>query len=310
MATRMNMIKTEQFSIRELSEITGVNAVTLRAWERRYGLLKPQRTAKGHRYYVMADVDKVRNILNWLDRGVAISKVRPLLETGDAQGMSQSVDSHWQETVQRTLALVERFQRDALEQQINELFANYPLDTLVANYFAPLQDALDRQATLRFGGRACKVFFDTELHTDLLARIRHANSNNHGERVLLVALDGREHHPAPLLLALALLEAGFRLHLLLDAISLREIPLVIEQANATHTQTIAAVICHSDSKPEIPIGDGEILRAIEHARLPVFLSGGWLDIAPALRQIDGVHLLGARLRDSVTAVSRAVRGDA
>src|SRR3546814_4637558 len=37
--------------IREVTRQTGVNAVTLRAWERRYGLIVPQRTAKGHRLF-------------------------------------------------------------------------------------------------------------------------------------------------------------------------------------------------------------------------------------------------------------------
>ena len=38
--------------IREVARITGVNAVTLRAWERRYGLIVPHRTAKGHRLFL------------------------------------------------------------------------------------------------------------------------------------------------------------------------------------------------------------------------------------------------------------------
>lgn len=58
-------------SITELSEKTGVNSVTLRAWERRYGLLKPQRTPKGHRFYTQADVDKVIKILNLIEQGVS-----------------------------------------------------------------------------------------------------------------------------------------------------------------------------------------------------------------------------------------------
>ncbi|MFO7703780.1 MAG: MerR family DNA-binding transcriptional regulator, partial [Halopseudomonas sp.] len=33
--------------IREVSRVTGVNAITLRAWERRYGLITPHRTEKG-----------------------------------------------------------------------------------------------------------------------------------------------------------------------------------------------------------------------------------------------------------------------
>ena len=37
------------YPIREVSRLTGVNAVTLRAWQRRYGLVQPARTEKGHR---------------------------------------------------------------------------------------------------------------------------------------------------------------------------------------------------------------------------------------------------------------------
>ncbi|MCA1898692.1 MerR family DNA-binding transcriptional regulator, partial [Shewanella putrefaciens] len=37
--------------IGEVSSITGVNAVTLRAWQRRFGLVIPERTPKGHRLY-------------------------------------------------------------------------------------------------------------------------------------------------------------------------------------------------------------------------------------------------------------------
>ncbi len=39
------------YPIRAVSRLTGVSAVTLRAWERRYGLIVPSRTAKGHRLY-------------------------------------------------------------------------------------------------------------------------------------------------------------------------------------------------------------------------------------------------------------------
>ena len=65
--------------IREVARRTGVNPVTLRAWERRYGLIVPQRTAKGHRLYSQAQVAQVRQILDWLERGVSVSQVRGLL---------------------------------------------------------------------------------------------------------------------------------------------------------------------------------------------------------------------------------------
>lgn len=36
----------KRYAIGEVSEITGVNSVTLRAWQRRYGLIVPQRTQR------------------------------------------------------------------------------------------------------------------------------------------------------------------------------------------------------------------------------------------------------------------------
>src|SRR5690606_7379890 len=62
--------------------LTGVNPVTLRAWERRYGLIQPLRTEGGHRLYSQADVEAIRSIITWTERGVAVSKVAQLLERG------------------------------------------------------------------------------------------------------------------------------------------------------------------------------------------------------------------------------------
>lgn len=58
--------------IREVARQTGVNAITLRAWERRYGLVVPQRTPKGHRLYSAEHVQRIMAILTWLNRGVAV----------------------------------------------------------------------------------------------------------------------------------------------------------------------------------------------------------------------------------------------
>src|SRR5689334_25327161 len=69
----------ELFPIREVARLTGVNPVTLRAWERRYGLIVPTRTDSGHRLYSLTDIERVRSILGWIERGVAVSKIGKLL---------------------------------------------------------------------------------------------------------------------------------------------------------------------------------------------------------------------------------------
>ena len=67
------------YPIREVARLTGINPVTLRAWERRYGLIQPTRTESGHRLYSVSDIEAVREVMGWLERGVAVSKVAELL---------------------------------------------------------------------------------------------------------------------------------------------------------------------------------------------------------------------------------------
>jgi len=57
------------FPIRTVSSLTGVNSITLRAWEKRYGLITPVRTAKGHRLYTQANIDMINEIVDLLARG-------------------------------------------------------------------------------------------------------------------------------------------------------------------------------------------------------------------------------------------------
>src|SRR5471032_2193144 len=79
--------------IREVARQTGVNAITLRAWERRYGLIVPQRTPKGHRLFSAEHVQRILTILTWLNRGVAVSQVKNLIDRSEAS--PDTVENEW-----------------------------------------------------------------------------------------------------------------------------------------------------------------------------------------------------------------------
>jgi DNA-binding transcriptional MerR regulator len=64
--------------IGELARRTGVTEPTLRAWERRYGLLRPERSAGGFRLYSDEDAVRVRAMQDHLGRGVAASEAAGL----------------------------------------------------------------------------------------------------------------------------------------------------------------------------------------------------------------------------------------
>jgi DNA-binding transcriptional MerR regulator len=70
----MNNIKST-FSIKDLENLTGIKAHTIRIWEKRYNLLKPERTDTNIRYYSLSNLQKLLNISYLNNNGYKISKI-------------------------------------------------------------------------------------------------------------------------------------------------------------------------------------------------------------------------------------------
>ncbi len=62
------------YNLKVVLRETGIKADTLRAWERRYDLPKPERTAGGHRLYSQRDVEIIKWLLARQDEGLSISR--------------------------------------------------------------------------------------------------------------------------------------------------------------------------------------------------------------------------------------------
>lgn len=75
----MNNIKN-QFSIKDLENLTGIKAHTIRIWEKRYNLLEPKRTDTNIRYYDLASFQKLLNVSYLNNNGYKISKIATLEE--------------------------------------------------------------------------------------------------------------------------------------------------------------------------------------------------------------------------------------
>src|SRR4029453_16798783 len=70
----MDTVTAGHLRIGELSRRVGVSTELLRAWERRYGLLAPTRTAGGFRPYGHEGERRVRRMLAHLDSGVSAAE--------------------------------------------------------------------------------------------------------------------------------------------------------------------------------------------------------------------------------------------
>lgn len=70
----MNNVKTI-FSIKDLENLSGIKAHTIRIWEKRYNILEPMRTDTNIRYYDLASLQKLLNITLLHNHGYKISQI-------------------------------------------------------------------------------------------------------------------------------------------------------------------------------------------------------------------------------------------
>ena len=76
----MNNVK-KSFSIRDMENLSGIKAHTIRIWEKRYNLFTPERTSTNIRYYSLQSLQKLLNVTLLYNNGYKISKIAKLDES-------------------------------------------------------------------------------------------------------------------------------------------------------------------------------------------------------------------------------------
>ncbi|PSS58757.1 MerR family transcriptional regulator [Pseudomonas sp. BBP2017] len=267
--------------IREVARQTGVNPVTLRAWERRYGLIKPQRTPKGHRLYCDKDIVQIREVLSWLERGVAVSQVKRLLE--DAQKSAEPANSQWGVQQLQWLGYIEQLSERPLDEDFNRTLALYPAETLCRHLLMPLL----LQLKLRWSGHAKarveQVFFLSWLRTKLAARIYHDNRELGDAPLLLLNLSESGMEPGLWLCAWLASSSGCPVRVLEWAIPAGDLALATRHINPR------AVLLHSNQSIE----PRHLQCLLAAGGSPFLLCGHVVSIhQESLAELPNLHLAG------------------
>jgi DNA-binding transcriptional MerR regulator len=138
--------ETAALNIKAVAQETGLKPVTIRAWERRYGLPQPGRTAGGDRRYGARDVALLKWLVARQAEGVAISQAvalwRSLEQQGrDPLGQDQTAAvpaagsgaqpvPQLDELRQRWIDSCLAFDQAAAEQVLGRAFALFPAETV------------------------------------------------------------------------------------------------------------------------------------------------------------------------------------
>ncbi len=290
--------------IREVARSTGVNPVTLRAWERRYGLIVPHRTPKGHRLYSADNVARIQAILTWLARGVAVSQVKELLDQRSPASLPPG--NLWDELRQALLQSIAQQAERQLDEQFNRALALYPPRTLCQQLLLPLFAELQqRWQSMPFGAQLERVFFHTWLRSKLGARLYHNNRQHTGAALLLANLCDVPLEPNLWLCAWLASSAGCPVDLLDWPVPFTELALAVE-----HSAPRALLLYAGQALDGQQIRR-DLPRLNNACGVPLLLVGpAALIHAEALRALPGLHLAQDPLEAGLILQQQGLLGEA
>lgn len=271
----------ERYPIRTVASLTGVLPVTLRAWERRYGLIRPSRTRTGHRLYTQAQVNQIHEVLSLMARGVPIGQVRRALSGGAQARQAPPTAGPWARYLERMSTAIARFDEAALDAVYEEALSLHPIERVTSSLLMPLLCALGERWDRTAGGVAEEHFFGVYLRNKLGARLHHRRLPS-GPKLLLACAPGEFHEIGLLLFAIAASEAGLRCVPLGANLPLAELALPARRADCR------AIVVSSSLDPEPATLRKALPALVAQVDIPVLIGG-----QTSVRHRDAIVAAGA-----------------
>jgi DNA-binding transcriptional MerR regulator len=200
----------EVLRIGELSKRAGVTPELLRAWERRYGLLRPARSAGGLRLYSPADVERVALMQQHLAEGMAAAEAAAL-------AVRDRVDEEAARTALRPAAIrdelataLDAFDEPRAQAILDRLLAVATVETLLAEVVVPYLQELGERWKRGDASVAQEHFASSVLRGRLLGLARGWGLGL-GPVAVLACLPGEQHDLGLIAFGLALRSQGWRI---------------------------------------------------------------------------------------------------
>jgi DNA-binding transcriptional MerR regulator len=196
------------FRIGELSRRAGVSPELLRAWERRYDLLRPTRSPGGLRLYSAGDLERVQAMQDHLARGLAAAEAAALA----TQPTTSSGDGELSPSAARAEldAALASFDEAGAHAVFDSLLARMTLDAVLRDVVVPylhdLGDAWERGDV----SVAQEHFASSVLRGRLLGLAR-GWGRGLGPRAVLACAPGEQHDLGLIAFGLALRARGWRI---------------------------------------------------------------------------------------------------
>ncbi len=130
-------MKATGYSIKDLEVLSGIKAHTIRMWEKRYGLLEPQRTETNIRYYTDTDLRKMLNVAQLVLKGYKISRIASWSEQKIAETVlsitgQEVTDSDY---IHRLILYMVNFDNRGFDRLVDEIIDVFGMEEAFSKIF-------------------------------------------------------------------------------------------------------------------------------------------------------------------------------
>lgn len=277
--------------IRDVSELLGIPAPTLRSWERRYGVPTTTRTAGGHRRYALEDLQQLRLMRDEVARGLRASdaarSVRLLLDRGNpALGR-----------ITELLSASEQADPDLLRAVLTESHDQLGLAATIDQVVMPAM----RQVGAWWESGRCGIAQEhvtTETVRGWLARLTTLSSLDTSEPPVLLACGPRDQHTVGLEALAALLAEQHRGSRLMGPRTSEQM-LVAATISARAAAVVVVSHLRAQRRPAV-----EALRAVEATGAATFYAGNAFSFPAQRVGVPGTYLGTSLSAAAVTVIEQ------
>jgi DNA-binding transcriptional MerR regulator/methylmalonyl-CoA mutase cobalamin-binding subunit len=295
------------YTIKEAATRTGLTVAVLRAWERRYGVVAPTRTAGGYRVYDEAALGRLRSMRRLIDDGWSPSAAAAAINAGTdppagiaTNSMAGATSSPFVEQLVDAAAAIDS---PRIEAVLDEMFAGGTYERVMDDHVIPSLRALgDAWAAGRVPVAGEHVASNAVLRR-LAASFQASGPGRDQRRPVVVGMPpGARHELGGLIFATALRRAGLPVVYLGSDLPLDDWIAAVEQTDAR--AVVVGAVMHADASAAMSVAAG--LRAARPELLIAFGGAAAPDPDAATASSAGMIRLPVELGRAVAALSSAL----
>lgn len=200
------------YGIGAAAKLSGVHAETIRMWERRHSLPRPQRSEGGHRQYSDRDIALLRAIKRLLDGGARIGSVVEMDEDeilSAAAGLNDTREGDWADAIERMIAAARKRDARSAEELLDRPLLQRHAIEVITSFYLPL---LSRVGDLWLAGQldvAAEHFVEKLVTGRIHAVLANLRSPDGAPRAVCACPAGERHEVGLLAASVLLKDAGF-----------------------------------------------------------------------------------------------------